>query len=121
MPSSTARAGGIFMPIIKFLSKGVGGEPEGGGRKKIGAFLIQSQLQTSAYSSALFLTSGAQNLLCINLAAKLGAAVPDAWMTWFIGCLPQAIVGMVLVPLLLFKQYPPEVRCGCCLRVFLCV
>ena len=112
MPSSTARAGGIFMPIIKFLSKGVDGEPETGGRKKIGAFLVQSQLQTSAYSSALFLTSGAQNLLCLNLAAKLGAAVPDAWMSWFIGCLPQAILGMVIVPLLLFKQYPPEVRRG---------
>jgi hypothetical protein len=66
--------------------------------------------QTSVYSSALFLTSGAQNLLCINLAAKMGVIVPDVWMSWFIGCLPQAIIGMVLVPLLLFKQYPPEVR-----------
>ena len=70
--------------------------------------------QTSTYSSALFLTSGAQNLLVLNLAAKLGAGVPDAWMTWFIGCLPQAIVGMVIVPLLLFKQYPPEVRVCLC-------
>jgi hypothetical protein len=33
------------MPIIKFLSKNVDGEPETGGRKKIGAFLVQSQLQ----------------------------------------------------------------------------
>ncbi|KIY99148.1 2-oxoglutarate/malate translocator Flags: Precursor [Monoraphidium neglectum] len=91
-------------------AQGLGGDPETGGRKKIGAFLIQNQLQTSAYSSALFLTSGAQNLLCINLAAKLGAVVPDVWMNWFIGCLPQAVLGMVITPLLLFKQYPPEVK-----------
>jgi hypothetical protein len=43
------------------------------------------------------------------------------WMTWFIGCLPQAIIGMVFVPLLLFKQYPPEVRVSLCLvRVTVC-
>lgn len=64
--------GGIFVPIIKFLSKSVGDDPEKGTRKKMGAFLMQSQLQQSSYSSALFLTSGAQNLLCLNLAAELG-------------------------------------------------
>jgi di/tricarboxylate transporter len=60
------------VPIIKFLSKSVNGDPETGGRKKMGAFLMQAQLQQSSYSSALFLTSGAQNLLCLNLAAELG-------------------------------------------------
>ena len=75
--------------------------------------------QTSVYSSALFLTSGAQNLLVVNLAAKMGAAIPDVWMTWFIGCLPQAVLGMLITPLLLYKQYPPEVgglRLCCAVR-----
>lgn len=72
LPSTTARAGGIFVPVIKFLSKSVDGDAETGNRKKMGAFLMQSQLQQSSYSSALFLTSGAQNLLCLNLAAELG-------------------------------------------------
>ncbi|KAF6250451.1 Sodium/sulfate symporter [Scenedesmus sp. NREL 46B-D3] len=110
LPSTTARAGGIFVPIIKFLSKSVNGDPETGGRKKMGAFLMQAQLQQSSYSSALFLTSGAQNLLCLNLAAELGAVVPDAWTTWFIGCLPPAILGMVITPILLFKLFPPEIK-----------
>lgn len=110
LPSTTARAGGIFVPIIKFLSKSVGDDPEQGKRKKMGAFLMQSQLQQSSYSSALFLTSGAQNLLCLNLAAELGVIVPDAWTTWFIGCLPQAILGMVITPILLFKLFPPEIK-----------
>jgi DASS family divalent anion:Na+ symporter len=74
------------VPIIKFLSKSVNGDPETGGRKKMGAFLMQAQLQQSSYSSALFLTSGAQNLLCLNLAAELGegwlpcACLPCAWL-----------------------------------------
>jgi di/tricarboxylate transporter len=40
MPSTTARAGGIFMPIMKFLAKGAGSEPDSG-RTKLGAFLVQ--------------------------------------------------------------------------------
>jgi len=83
LPSTTARAGGIFVPIIKFLSKSVNGDPETGGRKKMGAFLVQSQLQQSSYSSALFLTSGAQNLLCLNLAAELGEV--SEMSSWFDG------------------------------------
>lgn len=50
----------------------MGDDPDKGVRKRMGAFLMQSQLQQSSYSSALFLTSGAQNLLCLNLAAELG-------------------------------------------------
>ncbi|KAF8064503.1 DIT2-1 [Scenedesmus sp. PABB004] len=110
LPSTTARAGGIFVPIIKFLSKSVGGDPETGGRKKMGAFLMQSQLQQSSYSSALFLTSGAQNLLCLQIAAELGVVVPDAFTTWFVGCLPPALLGMAITPILLFKLFPPEVK-----------
>jgi DASS family divalent anion:Na+ symporter len=68
--------------------------------------------QQSSYSSAVFLTSGAQNLLCLDLAAKLGVTVADAWTTWFIGALPQTIVGMAACTWLLYKVYPPEVSWG---------
>lgn len=109
MPSTTARAGGIFMPIIKFLSTAQNSNDNDPSRKRLGAFLVQSQLQTSSFSSAVFLTASAQNLLCLNLAAKLGAVVPNPWMTWFIGAFPPALIGLIITPLLLFKLYPPEV------------
>lgn len=154
LPSTTARAGGIFVPIIKFLAKSVGGDVESGNRLRMGAFLMQAQLQQSSYSSALFLTSGAQNLLCLQLAAELGACkpqggllffcftcvcyvdrthtwhliictnaahtgavVPDAWTTWFVGCLPPALLGMIITPILLFKLFPPQVSLLCSLQL----
>lgn len=43
---------------------------------------MQSQLQGSVNSSAMFLTAAAQNLLCMKLAAEMGVAVPNAWVTW---------------------------------------
>jgi anion transporter len=45
MPSTTARAGGVFLPIIKSLSLSSGSKPNDSSSKKLGAYLIQSQLQ----------------------------------------------------------------------------
>jgi hypothetical protein len=45
MPSTTARAGGVFLPIIKSLSLAGGSKPEDGTQKKLGAYLIQNQFQ----------------------------------------------------------------------------
>ncbi len=53
-------------------------------RKRLGAYLVQSQFQGSVNSSALFLTAAAQNLLCMKLAVEVGAIVPNAWTTWFV-------------------------------------
>lgn len=45
MPSTTARAGGVFLPIIKSLSLSAGSKPNDPSAKKIGSYLIQSQFQ----------------------------------------------------------------------------
>lgn len=48
-------------------------------------------------------------MFCVFFCLLTGVVIPDAWTTWFIGCLPQALLGMVITPILLFKLYPPEV------------
>lgn len=45
MPSTTARAGGIFLPIIKSLAASGESLPKDGSARKLGAYLIQSQFQ----------------------------------------------------------------------------
>ncbi|KAL2490972.1 Dicarboxylate transporter 2.1 [Abeliophyllum distichum] len=72
MPSTTARAGGVFLPIIKSLSLSAGSHPGEPSKKKLGSYLVQSQFQSAGNSSALFLTAAAQNLLCLKLAEELG-------------------------------------------------
>lgn len=47
MPSSTARAGGIFLPIIKSLAEANESFPKDKSARKLGAYLIQSQLQVN--------------------------------------------------------------------------
>ncbi|RZS01676.1 hypothetical protein BHM03_00031629 [Ensete ventricosum] len=52
MPSTTARAGGVFLPIIKSLSLRYGSKPGDQSAGKLGSYLIMSQLQV--WVSSLF-------------------------------------------------------------------
>jgi hypothetical protein len=78
--------------------------------------LGQRTPRCSRRASLFSLAAAAARTRCTHCA---GVFVPDAWTTWFVGYLPQAIIGMVLTPLLLFKMFPPEVRgcvCSCVQR-----
>ncbi|KAL3630218.1 Dicarboxylate transporter 2.1, chloroplastic [Castilleja foliolosa] len=110
MPSSTARAGGIFLPIIRSLALAVESKPNDPSSRRLGAFLIQSQNQCNNSVSALFLTAAAQNLLCIKLAEGVGVQIPNRWVTWLkVSCAP-ALLSLLATPLILYKLYPPEIK-----------
>ncbi|XP_024980090.1 dicarboxylate transporter 2.1, chloroplastic-like [Cynara cardunculus var. scolymus] len=110
MPSTTARAGGVFLPIIKSLSLSAGSKPNHPSARKLGSYLIQSQLQCAGNSSALFLTAAAQNLLCLKLAEELGVVIADPWISWFKAASLPAFISLLLTPYLLYKLYPPETK-----------
>ncbi|KAL0909288.1 hypothetical protein M5K25_020141 [Dendrobium thyrsiflorum] len=110
MPSTTARAGGVFLPIIKSLSLSSGSRPGEKSSKKLGSFLVMSQFQSAGNSSALFLTAAAQNLLCLKLAEELGVKIVSPWVTWFKAASLPAIAGLIVTPYLLYKIYPPETK-----------
>lgn len=110
MPSTTARAGGVFLPIIKSLSLSAGSKPGDASSKKLGSYLIQSQFQCSSCSSALFLTAAAQNLLCLKLAEELGVIISSPWVSWFKAASLPALFSILATPLILYKLYPPEMK-----------
>lgn len=110
MPSTTARAGGVFLPIIQSLSLSAGSKPRDASSKKLGSYLIQSQFQAAGNSSALFLTAAAQNLLCLKLAESLGVIISNPWITWFKAASVPALAGLIATPLILYKLSPPEIK-----------
>ncbi|XP_039127670.1 dicarboxylate transporter 2.1, chloroplastic-like [Dioscorea cayenensis subsp. rotundata] len=110
MPSTTARGGGVFLPIIKSLSLSAGSRPGDPSARKVGSYLVMSQLQSAGNSSALFLTAAAQNLLCLKLAEGLGVVIGNPWVSWFkIASLP-AIISLLATPYILYKIFPPETK-----------
>ena len=107
IPSVTARSGGIFFPIVESLSKAFGSYPDSS-RKKIGAYLMQTIFQCSAVISGLSLTGMSGNPMVKTFALGFGADI--SWSLWFIACIVPGIVCLLLIPLILYKIYPPEIK-----------
>ncbi|KAL6655407.1 hypothetical protein ACP70R_006233 [Stipagrostis hirtigluma subsp. patula] len=110
IPSTMARAGGLFLPIIKSLSLSAESKPNDPSSRKLGSYLVMSQFQAAGSSSALFLTAGAQNLLCMKLAEEFGVIIPNPWVSWFKAASLPAIVSLLATPYLLYKIFPPEIK-----------
>ncbi|KRN07476.1 di- and tricarboxylate transporter [Liquorilactobacillus sucicola DSM 21376 = JCM 15457] len=107
-PSNTARAGGIMYPIIDSLSRSFGSNPEDKTERKIGSFLTFAEFHGNTITSAMFLTAMAGNPLAQSLAKA--AHVNISWMGWFLAALVPGIISLILVPFLIYKLYPPEVK-----------
>lgn len=108
MPSSAARSAGIFYPIVLSVAKASGSDPANGTERKTGAFLVQSAFQATGNSSSLWLFGAAQNLLALRLAAELGYAINNPFVTWLKATSVPALVAMVLTPLVTYWAIPPE-------------
>lgn len=109
MPSSTARSGGTIYPIISNIPGLFGSKPHDESRQKIGSYLMYTALATTCVTSCIFLTGHASNLLALSLIAET-THVTITWAGWFKGFAPVGIILFPLVPLLLYKIYPPEIK-----------
>lgn len=108
IPSNTARIGGIIYPIARSLANAFGSEP-GPTARKIGAYLIQTVYQGDNVACAMTMTAMAGNLLMVALAAKT-ANVNLSWGQWFTAGIVPGLVSIAVVPYLLYKIFPPEIK-----------
>jgi divalent anion:Na+ symporter, DASS family len=108
IPSNTARCGGIMYPIVKSLATAFGSEP-GPTAKKIGAYLIQSVYQGDNVACSITMTAMAGNLLMVSLASQV-AGVELSWGVWFAAGILPGMLSTLMIPLLLYKIFPPELQ-----------
>jgi L-tartrate/succinate antiporter len=106
-PSNTARSGGILFPIILGIPPLYGSLP-GETARRIGAYLMWTAFAATCVTSSMFLTALAPNLLAQSMLRDI-ANVNVTWTEWFVGFLPVGVVLFGLVPLLVYKLYPPGV------------
>lgn len=109
MPSNTARAGGIIFPIIRSLSETYGSRSGDGTERKVGAFLTTSSFQSDMVTSAMFLTAMAANPLAARMAENI-TGTTISWGMWFAAASVPGIISLVLIPLIVYWVYPPEVK-----------
>jgi DASS family divalent anion:Na+ symporter len=109
IPSNTARAGGVIFPIMKSISVNMGSEPEKPEtHRKIGAFLTLSSYNANMITSVMFLTATASNPMAQKFAHDLGVDI--SWGSWAMAAAIPGLVCFLLVPLFLYKVYPPELK-----------
>ncbi|HEX6133768.1 MAG TPA: DASS family sodium-coupled anion symporter [Longimicrobiales bacterium] len=108
IPSNSARAGGIIYPLTKSIAESYGSLP-GPTAGRLGAFLLPLIYQTDVIVCAMFLTGQASNPLIAAFAAQ-SIGIEITYLRWALGAIVPGLVSLALVPLILYRLYPPEVR-----------
>jgi len=107
-PSNTARSAGAIFPVIVSIP-GLYGSGPGESARRIGSYLMWVAFAATCVTSSMFVTALAPNLLALELVRK-ATGVEITWTSWFIGFLPVGGPLLLLLPWLVYKLYPPEIR-----------
>ncbi|GBF92341.1 2-oxoglutarate malate translocator [Raphidocelis subcapitata] len=110
MPSTTARAAGVFVPVITSLAKSFDSHPHSPTSRRLGQFLFLSQAQVSSATSAAFYLGGAQTPVALTLAAAQGVQIANPFDTYFKGAVLPALLLVVTIPAVVYWIAPPEVK-----------
>ena len=108
-PSNTARSGGTIYPIIANLPPLYGSKPNDPSSKRIGSYLMWVAITAACITSSMFLSALAPNLLAQALVKSI-TGLDISWGSWFMAFLPGGILLILVMPLLAFWRYPPEVK-----------
>lgn len=109
IPSNTARGGGIIYPIMKSMAMNFGSLPDKPEtHRKLGSFLTLNSYYMNLIASSMFLTGTASNPMCQKFAADLGIDI--SWMSWAVAGFVPGLAAFIVVPLVLYKLYPPELK-----------
>jgi len=107
IPSVGARSGGIVFPIARSLVQAYGSEP-GQTARRLGAFMMVLVYQCEIVLCTTFLTGQASNPLIAKFA-ETGAGIDLGYTRWFLGALVPGLVSLAVIPLLIYRLFPPEV------------
>ena len=105
-PSNTAR-GGVLYPIVLALAQSSGSVPGDETKRRLGGYLMFCGMASLSVSSALWLTATSANPIGVSLAAEHGLKV--SFGSWLLVASVPALVAIGLLPVLLYRLFPPGV------------
>ena len=108
VPSNGARAGGVVYPVARSLAEAYESRP-GETAKRLGAFLLFAVYQGDVIASSAWFTGQISNTLMAKFALDT-AKIDFSYGTWILGSCVPALVLFLLVPYVLYRLYPPEVK-----------
>jgi len=107
--SATARSAGTIYPIARQIPELYDSRPDDGTARRIGAYVLYTALAASFVTSSMFITALAPNTLAVAIIRQTtGAGV--SWLDWFVGFAPVGVTLLAVLPWLIYKVYPPDIR-----------
>jgi DASS family divalent anion:Na+ symporter len=108
IPSNGARSGGIVLPIARSIAELYGSRP-GATAPLLGTFLMVALYQNICVTAAMFMTGQASNPLAAKLATDT-FHYRVTWTGWALAAIVPGLCSLALVPYLIYRLYPPQVR-----------
>lgn len=108
IPSTGARVGGVIFPITRSISDTYDSKP-GPTSARLGGFLTLMLYQCEVIICAMFLTGQASNVLVAKFAQQT-AGIDLSYGRWLVGAIVPALIALVVVPQLVYRLYPPEIK-----------
>jgi len=108
IPSITARGAAVIYPIVRSVAEAFDSRPADRTERRIGAFLLQNSFHANLVTSSMFLTAMAANPLAVQMAADQGIEI--TWGRWAMAALIPGLASLIIVPLVLYKVYPPDLK-----------
>lgn len=108
MPSITARAGGVMLPITRAMAEILGSHPDEATRSRVGKYLILCAFHANIVTAGMFVTAMAGNPLSVKLAADQGVNI--SWTAWAVAALVPGLLCLALIPIVMLWLAPPQVR-----------
>lgn len=108
IPSNAARAGGVIFPIVRSLAISFDSSPEKHSQRLMGSFLTLVAFYSNLITSAMFVTAMAANPLIAGMLQENGMSM--SWANWAIAASVPGILSLILMPYLVYRIYPPEIK-----------
>ena len=109
IPSTGARSGGIILPIARSVTETYDSRPDDGTAGKLGTFLMTMLYQCEVILCATFLTGQASNVIIRNLALE-STGIDMNYSAWFIGAIVPSIISLIVIPMMIYRLFPPEIK-----------
>lgn len=108
IPSNGARSGGIIFPVAKSIAETYDSTP-GPTARRLGAFLTTLLYQCDVIVGAMFLTGQASNVIIAKFAQET-TGFQLTYARWILGGIVPGLISLAIVPLLIYKLFPPEIK-----------
>ncbi|HUB11132.1 MAG TPA: anion permease [Acetobacteraceae bacterium] len=108
-PSNTARGAGIIFPVVNNLPALYDSKPHDRSARRIGGYIMWTTFAADCVTSTLFMTACAPNFLARDFIGRI-AHVSISYGDWMAASLPFALPLLLMLPLLAYVLFPPEIK-----------